>query len=198
MANLTSNKPNPTTFSRLKAKEFIELVKTSNVADEENRNFIYSDSSNNLVYWNGKTNNKQAVQYKEMTLSAAQIKTLYSANTNKGIEVVPAPGANKVIEFISATLFYNYDGTNAYTAANGLTFNVETTAVGVLITNTLLQATANTIAIAEKLSAVLVGASAGLVNKPLYLQEGTQNPSGSATITNQLRIRVAYIVHDVA
>jgi L-amino acid N-acyltransferase YncA len=198
MANFTDNKPNPTTFSRLKAKEFIELVKNTDTPTETAKRFVYVDSNDILVYWNGSTTNKQAVQYKEMTLSAAQIKTLYSANTNKGIEVVPAPGANKVIEFLSATLFYDYDGTNAYTAANGLTFNVETTAVGVLITNTLLQATADTIAIAEKLSAVLVGASAGLVNKPLYLQEGTQNPSGSATIANQLRIRVSYIVHDVA
>jgi hypothetical protein len=198
MANFTTNKADATKFSRVNASEYLELEQNSNTPDETAKNFVYVDSSNNLCYWNRAKINKLAIQYKEMTLSAAQIKTLYSANSNKGIEVVGAPGTNKVIEFISATLFYDYDGTNAYTAANGLTFKVETTAVGVLVTNTLLQATADTIAVVEKLSAVLIGASSGLVNKPLYLQEGTQNPSGSSVATNQLRIRVAYIVHDVA
>ena len=101
-----------------------------------------------------------------------------------------------MIEFVSAALFYDYDGAEAYTAANGLTFNVEATAVSALIANTLLQATADHVAVAEALSTGPNAAAADLVNKPLYLQEGTQNPAGDATAEDQLKIRVTYRVHD--
>lgn len=137
------------------------------------------------------------VKYAEKTFSAAEIKTLYSANTNKGLEIVAAPGAGKLIEFISASLWYDYDGTNAYTAANGLTFNVDNVAVSDTIGATFLQATADQVSIVQALSAEIIDAAADVLNKALYLQEGTTNPTGSATTAaDQLLVKVAYRVHD--
>jgi len=138
----------------------------------------------------------EVLQYVEKTLSAAEIKTLYSANTNKGIEVVVAQGAGTFIEFISATLWYDYDGANAYTAANGLTFNVDNIAVSDLIGVTFLQGTADMVANVQVLSAEKIDTAANLLNKALYLQEGTSDPTGSSVATDQLKIRVIYRVHD--
>jgi predicted RecA/RadA family phage recombinase len=136
------------------------------------------------------------IQIVEKTFTAAQIKTLYSANTNKGLEILAAPGADTMYEFVSATMFYDYDGTNAYTAANGLTFTIDGVAVSDTVGATFLQATADSVAIVQVLSAEVIDASADLFNKALYLQEGTGNPSGSSTATDQLMVRVAYRVHD--
>lgn len=131
-----------------------------------------------------------------VSLDAADIKTLKSANSDKGVEIIAAPGADKMIEFVSAALFYDYDGVNAYTAANGLTFNVEATAVSALVAATLLQATADRIAVAEALSTGPNADAADLVDKPLYLKEGASDPTGSSTETDQLLVRVTYRIHD--
>jgi len=136
------------------------------------------------------------VQIVEKSFSAAEIKTLYSANTNKGLEILAAPGADKVYEFVSATLFYDHDGLNDFTAANGLKFNVDDVAVSDAIANTFLQASADQLAVVQVLSAELIDASADLMNKALYLQEGSENPSGSSTEDDQLKVRVVYRVHD--
>lgn len=132
------------------------------------------------------------------SFSAAQIKTLYAANSNKGLEILAAPGATKMIEFVSAAFWYDYDGSNAYTATNGLTFTLDGTAVSALVANTLLQATADRAAFCEALSTGANAAAADLLNKKLFLQEGTQNPAGDSTATNQLKVIVTYRIHDFA
>jgi hypothetical protein len=189
-------------FSRTKGGEFVELTKNSNTPDEKNRYFVYVDNSNNLSFWDGAEEIIRPVSdvyTATVNLTAALIKTLYSANSNKGIEIVKAPGANKFIEFLGAILVYTYDGTNAYTAANGLTFKLDTTAVAPTLANTFLQATAKRMANVQVLSANLNVDSADVYNKALYLQEGTQNPSGSSAVTtNQLVIKVAYKIHNLA
>lgn len=136
------------------------------------------------------------IQIVEKSFSAAQIKTLYSANTNKGLEILAAPGANKFYEFISASLFYDYDGSHAYTAGNGLTFTIDGVAVSDGIAVGLLQATADQVAIVQALSAEVIDASADLMNKKMYLQEGTADPTGDATTAVQLKVKVAYRLHD--
>lgn len=138
------------------------------------------------------------IQSVEITLTAAEVKTLYSANTNSGIEIIAAPGADKVIEFVSACLRYNYDGSNAYTAANGLTFNVGAVAVSDTIAATFLQATADQVAIVQALSAEINQAATAVANKALYLQEGTTDPTGSATEADTITLRVSYRIHDVS
>lgn len=136
------------------------------------------------------------VQTVEKSFTAAQIKTLYSANTNSGLEIVAAPGADKVIEFVSAALYYDYDDAEAYTAANGLTFNVGAVAVSDTVAATFLEATADRVAIVQALSAEINDTAANLANKALYLQEGTTNPTGDATAEDQLLVRVTYRIHD--
>jgi len=131
-------------------------------------------------------------------LTAAEVKTLYSANTNAGIEIIPAPGAGKVIELVSAQLRYNYDGANAYTAANGLTLNVGAVAVSDLIAATFLQGTADRYACVQALSAEINQALSAVTNKALYLQEGTANPTGSGVEDDTLKIVVTYRVRDLA
>jgi predicted RecA/RadA family phage recombinase len=143
--------------------------------------------------------NAGVLQTVTKSFSAAQIKTLYSANTNKGLEILAAPGANKLIEFVSAALWYDYDGTNAYTAANGLTFTLDGTAVSALVATTLLQATADRAAFCEALSTGANAAASALLNKKLFLQEGTADPTGSATMAaDQLKVIVTYRIHDFA
>lgn len=139
---------------------------------------------------------ESVIQTVEKAFTAAEIKTLYSANTNKGLEIVAAPGASKVIEFISATMFYDYDDAEAYTAANGLTFNVGAIAVSDTLAATFLEAAADRVAIVQALSAEVNDTSANLANKALYLQEGTTNPTGDATAEDQLLVRVSYRIHD--
>ena len=133
------------------------------------------------------------------SFSAAQIKTLDSANTNKGLEILDAPGATKMIEFVSAALWYDYDGSNAYTATNTLTFNLDATAVSAAVANTLLQATADRVAFCEALSTGANAAAADVLNKKLFLRiGGTTDPTGSSTATNQLKVIVTYRIHDFA
>jgi hypothetical protein len=132
------------------------------------------------------------------TLTAAEVKTLYSANTNQGYSVVDAPGAGKVIEMVSAVMRYNYDGVNAYTAANGLTFNVGAVAVSDTVAATFLQATADQVAIVQALSAEINDTYANLTNKALFLQEGTADPTGSGVEADTLTISVTYRIIDVA
>lgn len=54
MANLTDNKAKPTTFTRVKAKEFIELTPNTDTPDESGRYFIYV-SGTTPYFWNGST-----------------------------------------------------------------------------------------------------------------------------------------------
>jgi len=136
------------------------------------------------------------VQTVEKSFSAAEIKTLYSANTNKGLEIVAAPGADKIIEFVSAVMFYNHDGDANYTAGNGLTFTLGGVAVSDTVAATFLEATADQVAIVQALSAEVIDASADVFNKALYLQEGTGDPTGDPTAEDQLQVRVTYRIHD--
>ena len=139
-----------------------------------------------------------ALRTDEQTLTAAEVKTLYSANTNQGMEIVAAPGAGKTIEFVSAVLRYNYDGANAYTAANGLTFNVGAVPVSDLIAVTFLQATADHVAIVQALSAEIEQAATAVENKALYLQEGTSDPTGSGVEADTVKISVTYRILDTS
>src|SRR3990167_2751930 len=52
MPNLTSNKANPTEFSRTKAGEFVELISNSGTPNETGRYFVFTDRTS-LKFWNG-------------------------------------------------------------------------------------------------------------------------------------------------
>ena len=142
--------------------------------------------------------NETALKTLEKTLTAAEVKTLKSANSDKGMLIVPAPSAGKVIEFVSCQLRYNYDGSNAYTAANGLTFNVEAIAVSGLIAVTFLQGTADRYANVQALSAEIDQDLSAVTAKALYLKEGTSDPTGSGTEADTIKLVVTYRVRDLA
>jgi predicted RecA/RadA family phage recombinase len=138
------------------------------------------------------------LQVSTKSFSAAQIKTLNSANGGKGLEIVAAPATDSVIEFVSAVALYDYDGANAYTAAQNVVFNVGAITVSANIANTFLQATEDKVVIAQALSATTMATPDQLKAKALYLYHGTGDPSGSATATDQLIIKATYRVNDLS
>jgi hypothetical protein len=64
------------------------------------------------------------IQCREFTISSAAITATGAGNLGhaQGVTVVPAPGANKIIEFISGLLFYDRVTAN-YGAGGNITFN---------------------------------------------------------------------------
>lgn len=133
----------------------------------------------------------------ERVLTAAEVKTLYSANTNTGVSIVAAPGAGKVIEFVSAQLRYNYDGSNAYTAANTITFNVGAVVVSDAIAVTFLQGTADRYANVQALSAEIDQDLSAVANKALLLQVATADPTGSGVEADTIKLVATYRVRDL-
>jgi predicted RecA/RadA family phage recombinase len=129
-----------------------------------------------------------------VSLDATDIKTLESV----GADIVAAPGSTSVIEFVSAVLYYDYDGSNAYTAANGMVFSLEGESVSEGIAATFLEAAANQVAFVPALQDGFDGAAASHINKKLVLKEGVTDPTGSSTATDQLIVKVIYRIHDFA
>jgi len=133
------------------------------------------------------------IKYATVTLTATEIvgTTAGDIGATAGAELVAAPGAGKVIEFISAALIYDYD-TAAYTGGgNDLVVRHDATAVSAVVTSAnLLGAAVDKIVVADKLSA----ASIVLVeNKNLNLFSTAWTQPGTAA--GALRVKVAYRIH---
>lgn len=133
------------------------------------------------------------IQVDTVVLSAAQVKTLYSANSGAGVILVAAKGSNKVIDFISATIFYNYDGTNAFTAPSYLYIFVGDEEISTGIHYNVLQATADTYCTVQVTSRNYSDLAA---NTPAYLHKGDSDPTGSSTAAECMIIKVVYRVYD--
>lgn len=127
------------------------------------------------------------VYEKEVKLTSAEILALYT--TPK--ELVPAPGAGKVIELMSAVLFLDY-GTATYASNGDLTINLHTT--GTALSDTidaadLIQQAADAYRVVQVLSADV----ALKANEAIELRCATGNPdTGDSTLT----VKVMYRIHD--
>ncbi len=125
---------------------------------------------------------------KIVDLTSAEILALFT--TTK--ELVEAPGANKVIEFLSAVFFIDY-GTATYTTYGDLTINLATT--GTAVSNTLdaadlIQKTADTyvrLPVADDAETVLQD------NEALELRCATGNPLVG---DSPIKIAIQYRIHD--
>lgn len=131
----------------------------------------------------------QALRYAEVTVTPAELLALFT--TPK--ELVPAPGAGKVHELISAVLILDYVSA-AYATYGDLTV---TNATGTALSNTILLANLLA-ATADKMVQVmpLVTADAGVVvleNEAIQLRCATGNP---ITGNSPVRVKVAYRTHE--
>lgn len=128
------------------------------------------------------------VYEKIVDLTSAEILALFT--TPK--QLVEAPGVNKVLEFLSATFFIDYNSTT-YATRGDLTINLATT--GTAVSNTLdaadlVQKTADTyvrLPIKDNEETVLQD------NEALELRCATGNP---VTGNSPIKVAILYRIHD--
>ena len=132
---------------------------------------------------------ESTVQYAEVEISAAEILALFAAPKT----LVAAPGAGKVLEFISLLLAYDWN-TTAYTIGAATDLQVfYTSLAGVAVSTTravtgFLDAVADALFSLDKLEASV----APVVNAPLVLTLAVASPTlGDSPI----HAKVAYRVH---
>jgi len=129
------------------------------------------------------------VRYAEVEISAAEILALFAAPK----ELVAAPGAGKLLEFISLLLAYDW-GTVAYTIGTVGNLQVKyTDGSGVAVSTTraatgFLDAVADALSSLDKLEATVEPA----VNEPLVLTVATASPTAG---DSPIHAKVAYRVH---
>ena len=138
---------------------------------------------------------EETVQYAETSHTAAQTRALRATPR----ELVPAPGAGKYIEFLSAQLFLDYAGAAMTEDSDNLAVKFDSGS-GVAVSETIettdfIDQTADTVTNAVNKKDTIVAASAS-VNKKLVLHNtGTGEFGSSGTPTSVLRVKVAYRVH---
>jgi len=133
------------------------------------------------------------IQYAEVTLTAAEIVGSDAGDIGHtaGAVLVAAPGADSILEFVSAVLIYDFD-TAAYTGGgDDLVIRQGTTSVSAAIAAAdLLGDTADDIAYVNALSAADIKLTA---NSTLNLNSTAWTQPGTAA--GVLRVKVAYRVH---
>lgn len=132
------------------------------------------------------------MQYADVTLTSAQVKALAATQ----IELVAAPGAGKMLQFMGALLKLDY-GTNVFTESSitlGIKFTDDT---GVQVSNTIeatgfIDQSADTYSNAIPVLNTIVAASAA-ENKALVLDNlGAGEIAGNAANDNTLVVRCFY------
>lgn len=133
------------------------------------------------------------IQYAEVSLTDANMVALRATP----ITLVAAPGAGKMIEFVSAELFFDYTGAYTETADNmAIKYNNGSgTAVSETIEATgFVDATADVaIRVAPATSAVITKANSE--NLALVLHNTGDGEYGGGNASNAVRVKVAYRVH---
>lgn len=126
-----------------------------------------------------------------ITVSSAEILALFT--TPK--QLVAAPGAHRVIEFLGATILYDYLTAAYNTAANVMTIKYKDGS-GAAASGTLSQTGSidQTVDMTAKLIPVAVAASvvAAIENLALVLAIATANPT---TGGGSLRVKITYLIH---
>lgn len=133
------------------------------------------------------------IQYAEVELTATEIvgSAAGALGHTDGAVLVAAPGADSILEFVSAVLIYDFD-TAAYTGGgDDLVVRQGTTSVSAAIAAAdLLGDTADDIAYVNALSAADIKLTA---NSTLNLSSTAWTQPGTAA--GVLRVKVAYRVH---
>jgi len=120
-------------------------------------------------------------------IPVAEVLTLFSAP----VVIVPAPGAGKVIEFISAVLFLDF-GTTQYITAGNLRFHMATTGTIVsdqIDTGDFMDEEADTYRVVQALSQDISLED----NEALTLMCKTADPTAG---DSPISVRVSYRIHD--
>ena len=140
-----------------------------------------------------------SIRYANVVVSNSEIINLVA--TQK--ELVAAPGAGKMIEFLSATMQLNYGGSNVFTeTADNMVINyVDASGVaasGAIEATGFIDATADAFTTVPAV-AVVNGTTAQVVNTALVLDNtGDGEYAGNAAADNTMSVFVAYRVHTVA
>lgn len=133
------------------------------------------------------------LQYAEVTITNAEMLALRAAPKT----LVAAPGAGKVLEFLSAVLFFDY--TAAYTESADNMAVKYTDGSGAAVSQTIeatgfVDATADTMTVAlAKIDAIV--AKSGSENKALVLHQTGDGEYGGGNAANVVRVKVCYRVH---
>jgi hypothetical protein len=142
---------------------------------------------------------ENTIQYAKVTLTSAQVKALAATQ----IDLVAAPGANKVVHFLGAQLVLKYGGTNAFTeSTNNLAIRY-TDGSGVIVsaaieTTGFIDQTADTATSSIPVGDAIV-ALTGAANQALVLDNTSgAEIAGNAANDNTLEVYVAYRVIDVS
>lgn len=125
------------------------------------------------------------IRYERVEITSAEILDLNS--TPK--ELVPAPGAGKVLEFVSAVFHLKHGGTDYTGGADVIVQNETGTDLSGNLANTFIQSSADAYAILNALQAGVVN----VVNEALDLyNSSTTFATGNGTLV----VHVAYRIHD--
>ncbi len=129
-----------------------------------------------------------------VSLSAAQI--LLLADTP--VELVPAPGAGKYLQFLGAVLLLDHAGTGFAETADNLEIHYDNeagAAASALIECTgFIDQVADSLIEARPLATALVRAKTAVENKALVLTNINDNFTDAGTTTSNLRVKCAYRV----
>lgn len=135
-----------------------------------------------------------SVQYTEVALTNAEMLALRATPKT----LVAAPGASKILEFISAVILFDYTGAYTETADNMAV--KYTDGSGAIVSETIeatgfVDATADTMTTAIAKADVIV-AKSGSENKALVLHNTGDGEYGGGNAANVIRVKVAYRLHN--
>src|SRR5262245_4391760 len=131
-----------------------------------------------------------------VSLTSAQIKAIRATP----ITMVAAPGAGRILEFVSAILLLDYGGTNVFTEAGNNLAVRYTDGSGAIVSQTIemtgfIDQSADTATSAEaKIDAIV--AKTGCENQALVLHNTSgAEIAGNAGADNVVRVKVTYRTH---
>lgn len=169
------------------------LTDTTTGLQYSNTGTVASPSWNSVSEVTSSEVSESLIKYAEVSLTNAEFKAIRATP----ITLVAAPGAGKMIEFLSAEIFFDYTG--AYTESADNMAIKYTNGSGTAVSETIeatgfVDATADTaIKVAPATSAAI--AKTAMENKALVLHNTGDGEYGGGNAANAIRVKVAYRVH---